>query len=351
MDWQTLLSHRHFVHGGPVCAGFIRKEATDFVVVEELGFTAHGSGEHDWLVIRKTNANSQAVADQLARIAKVARSAVSFSGLKDNRAITTQTFTVWRPKGTPIDYAKELPASVEVIEQDKHNKKLRRGAHRSNRFSITVDDIPLSAESAVSARCEMIAQFGVPNYFGAQRFGRDAQNMIKACEMFRDGASGIARPLKSILLSAARSWLFNELVSQRIANNRFASAEVDEWLNLNGSASVFLATDDSQQRLAELDVHPTAALWGRGSQKWRDKAPAQLDWEQTVLAPYTLIREGLERFGLEYQRRPIRAKVEQLNWTFNASPTVGMLQCTLEFSLHRGQFATSVLRELFAGIE
>jgi len=169
--------------------------------------------------------------------------------------------------------------------------------------------------------------------------------------MFRQGSKGISRPLKSILLSSARSYLFNELVSNRIAEKRFAKVEQGEWLNLQGTASVFVCTEEDAQRMVELDVHPTAPMWGKGVDKWRDKAPDQIAWEDQILEPFELFRDGLERFGLEYQRRPIRTKINELNWSFGPSETVGNQVCELEFTLQRGQFATSVLRELFNGIE
>lgn len=353
-DWQAQLTQRHHLYGGPICDGVIRQQASDFIVIENLDFEAFGSGEHDWLIIRKTNFNSQSVADYLARIANVARSAVSFAGMKDNRAVTTQAFTVWRPQGTKgasVDYAAKLPAEMEVLVQDKHNKKLKRGSHRSNTFKLRVENVPGEYESELGERLALIREKGVPNYFGAQRFGRAAQNLEQVSTMFRQGSKGISRPLKSILLSSARSYLFNELVSNRIAEKRFAKVEQGEWLNLQGTASVFVSTEEDAQRMVELDVHPTAPMWGKGVDKWRDKAPDQIALEDQILEPFELFRDGLERFGLEYQRRPIRTKINELNWSFGPSETVGNQVCELEFTLQRGQFATSVLRELFNGIE
>ena len=102
-------------------------------------------------------------------------------------------------------------------------------------------------------------------------------------QCFDQGSKGISRPLKSILLSSARSYLFNELVSSRIAEKRFAKVEQGEWLNLQGTASVFVSTEEDAQRVAELDVHPTAPMWGKGVDKWRDKAPQQIAWEDANL--------------------------------------------------------------------
>ncbi len=350
MDWQAQLSQRKHLYGGPVCRGVIRKESADFQVDEELDFGAFGEGEHDWLRIRKTNLNTQAAADQLAQIAGVKRSAVSFAGLKDNRAVTTQVFTVWRPGAKPIAYADSLSKDLELLELNKHNKKLRRGAHRANRFCIKVSDIDSSYLDALQTRLRAISEGGVPSYFGAQRFGNQVQNMPKVLDMFEYGAKGIAKPLKSILLSAARSWLFNQIVSRRIEDGRFNTLAANEWLNLDGSSSVFLATDNEQQRFSAFDVHPTAAMWGRGVAAWRDKAPEQIDWEHGVMEPYADIQKGLERFGLEYQRRAIRSKVDGLDWEFSTQDEKSMV-CVLNFRLNRGQFATSVLRELFEGIE
>ena len=335
-----------------MCEGEVRAQPEDFVVTEELGFLPTGSGEHDWLTVRKRNLNTQQVVEWLAKTANVAQSAVGFAGLKDNRAVTTQSFTVWRPKGEHIDYASFSSNGLSIIEQSKHSKKLKRGVHRANRFDLVLRNISSDYQSDLEQRLVAIQQSGVPNYFGAQRFGRGAQNIPQAIELFTGVRKRVPKPLKGLLLSATRSWLFNEVVSSQLEHAGAISLNDQQWLNLQGSGSVFVGCPKDDQRYSELDIHQTAPLWGNSRQKYLEGAPSQLAREAEVLSPFTQLQAGLERFGLEYQRRASRAKVIDLEWRFDESAESSQtIALKLSFSLFRGQFATSVLRELIQGVQ
>ena len=83
-------------HGDPLFPASIRNQPSDFQVVENLGFEFSGSGEHDYLWIEKTGANTEWVARQLARHAEVPAKDVGYAGLKDRHAVTQQWFSVPR---------------------------------------------------------------------------------------------------------------------------------------------------------------------------------------------------------------------------------------------------------------
>ena len=84
-------------YGPPPAAGVLRAQAEDFVVEEDLGFAPAGAGAHLLLKVRKRDANTQWVAQQLARLAGCRTAEVGYAGLKDRRAIAVQWFSV--PRG------------------------------------------------------------------------------------------------------------------------------------------------------------------------------------------------------------------------------------------------------------
>lgn len=324
----------------PPVSGIIRQSADDFFVAEELDFDLDGSGEHVFLHLRKRETNTDWLARQIARLAGVRQMDVGYAGLKDRMAVTEQWFSVYLPGREEPDWsvlARDYP--VEVLAVTRHSRKLKRGALSGNRFRITVRDLAGDTE-ALQAAVSRIGREGVPNYFGEQRFGRGGNNLVQAARWFAGELQRLDRHRRGLYLSAARSFLFNQVLSRRVADGTWQQALDGEVMMLDGSNSFFPvpAVDETiQRRLAEWDIHPTGPLWGRGLNPSRGLC-AQLEME--VLAPYPAWRDGLEHAGLRMERRSLRLRVEDLRAEFLDGAV------TLDFFLSAGSYATVVLREL-----
>lgn len=320
-------------------AGRLRSSPDDFEVVEELGFEPDGEGEHDFLWLEKRGANSIWVAEQLAGFAGVRPNSVGFSGLKDRHAITRQWFSVHRPAGAQLDWRSlDLPG-VRVLDVTRNRRKLRRGAHRCNRFRIFVRDArPLVGN--IEQRLLSIRERGVPNYFGEQRFGHAAGNLRQAAGLF--AGARLSRGRRSLALSAARSWLFNLVLERRVHDATWDVLLPGEVANLDGSGSVFpVSLPDAElvHRAGSMDIHPTGPLFGLGESRTSGPVAAL---ERRVIGDFPAIAEGLQTHGLRAARRPLRAAVRELDWQLAAE----VLE--VSFTLQRGVFATAVLRELVA---
>ena len=326
--------------GQPEAHGRIRSCPEDFRVDEELGFEADGEGEHLLVHLRKRNRNTDQVARQLARHADVRARDVSYCGLKDRVAVTTQWFSIWLPGKPDPDWSSLEDDDVQILTQARHRRKLPRGALRANHFTIVLRDIE-GDHGALEQRLAALLEKGVPNYFGEQRFGRGGSNLLSAQNMFA-GRRVKDRHLRGLYLSAARSFLFNEVLAARIADNSWNQVLLGEALMLTGSRSYFIAEkldDEINRRHAEADVQSSGPLWGRGA------LPPQLDaqtLEITVLAEQGVYREGLEKAGLKQERRVLSLSLADLQWQWVDKHK--SLQLT--FSLPSGCYATSVLREL-----
>lgn len=339
------LEHLVYAYGGPLAAGVIRAQPEDFIVREYLGFVASGDGEHILLTVRKRGANSKWVAQQIAAHAGVRVRDVGLSGLKDRHAVTEQSFTVpayaAKHKTTPETWLKFHGDGFEVVAAARQRRKLSRGAHRGNEFELVVRELhvdPLQLDE----RLRRIAKEGVPNYFGAQRFGHDERNLRVAEDWFCRGIAPSDREQRGFALSAARSALFNTLLSDRVSNGVWNIILPGEVVNLDGSGSVFVcaAPDvDLLERCARLDVHPTGPLCGSGDSRVQAEA---LEIENRALAPWREWIDSLIALRVEQQRRALRLAVHELHWTY-AGDTL-----TLRFRLTRGAFATAVLREIAA---
>ncbi len=325
--------------GGPAGEARLRVEPEDFQVTEIPVCFPEGQGEHLWLRVRKRNSNTEWVAKQLARWAGVAPKQVSYAGLKDRHAVTEQWFSLHLPGMADPDLSRIESDEFRIEEAARHSRKLKRGALKGNRFALRLKDWQ-GDRTLLEQRLQQIAIGGVPNYFGPQRFGHDGGNLQQAQRLFAGEGKKPPRHLRGLYLSAARSYLFNQVLQQRIVNGSWNQALPGDYLQLDGRHAGFIAEADDVDlvaRMAALETHVTGPLWGRGSPR---TAEPQSHWETDQLAVFASWREGLERAGLEMERRALRVRVEDLQWRWEDDRTL-----CLEFSLTAGAYATMVLRE------
>jgi len=332
-----------YASGKPALSGVTRALPEDFVVEEVLGFEPDGEGEHVLIHIRKRNTNTDWLAKQLARFAGVKPMDVSYAGLKDRHAITTQWFSIGLAGKPEPDWKQIENDDIQVLHVARHRRKLRRGALKGNRFRLHV--IKLSGDmSGLEERLQRVAKEGVPNYFGEQRFGFSYDNLRRADAMFRGEFREPDRHKRGLYLSAARSYLFNEVLSRRVTDGNWNLPLPGEALMLAGSHSFFVADEIDATILGRIeawDIHPSGPLWGRGEMACRGDAK---ELEHQVLATHADWCAALEKAGLEQERRELRLPVQDLSWIIDAEQRV----LTLSFMLDAGSYATTVLRELIA---
>lgn len=319
--------------------GDIRTNHADFQVDEIPDFTPTGEGEHVCLKIRKEGQNTEWVGKQLADIAGTARRDVSYAGLKDRHAITTQWFSVWLPGKEAPNWSEHLPESIQVAEEIRHNRKVRIGTLQGNRFKLIMRNCQGDKERLEQA-IAAIKEQGVPNYFGPQRFGYQFHNIERAKLWFDGQIKPKARHQKSMYLSASRSLIFNQALSQRVDELSWDQAVDGDVYQLSGTKSCFHEPLDDTilQRMSERDLHSTGPMWGAGELMSQSTVREQ---ELAVAGQFASLCQGLEKHGLKQERRALRLLVGELNhqWLDDDSLEVS-------FSLPPGSYATSVLQEL-----
>lgn len=329
-----------YIYGSPSGIGKIRNAPEDFIVAENLVFEPSGVGEHAFLQIQKTGENTEFVARQLARFADVRQRDIGYAGLKDRHAVTTQWFSVWLPGKTDPDWTQFETGNIKVLHTVRHARKLKRGVLSGNSFKIIVRDWQGDQVKIVD-QLELIKANGIANYYGSQRFGNEGQNVRKALAMFRGAKVG--REQRSLYLSAARSFLFNQILGARVAAASWNQALAGDTYIFDRSHSCFKSQQPDAEilrRLEEKAIHPGGVLWGRGD---IDVSGDALLIEQTVIDAHEELALGLVASGVEKDRRPLRINVDDLEWRFS-SPTV-LEVC---FNLPAGSYATSVLREIIS---
>lgn len=329
-----------YAHTEPELFASYKLKPEDFQVREQLNFEPDGEGEHLFLLIEKKGLTTQDVQKILMNFFRLADKDVSYSGMKDKQAITQQWFSVRPEAGTEAVLDKLNSEQLRICRVQRNRRKLKRGSHVSNHFLIRLCDLNADAH-ALEERLQLIADSGVPNYFGEQRFGKNADNVLMAKQMFAGTTKFNDRYRRGIYLSAARAFLFNRVLSRRVQDGNWNTYIEGDVMSLDASSASFrpAAWDEVlAERLLKNDIHPSGPLWGSGKLKSQGQC-AEL--EQQVLATENALKEGLEQSGLEQQRRALRSVPGNFRFEIENSTTL-----TLEFTLNKGAYATSLLREL-----
>lgn len=325
--------------GVPLLTAHIKQHPADFIVEEQLPFIPTGTGEHILLQIQKSCLNTPDVARRIAQCARLSERQVSYAGLKDKQAITTQWFSVQVPIKASPDWSNLNTANMTVLQSVRHDRKLRRGAVAHNRFQIILRDVKSNVEALSEHITQRIAT-GVPNYFGTQRFGKEARNVLQALRLFQQ-AIHPPRFERGIYLSAARAWLFNQVLARRIVDHAWDRPLLGDIYWLEGTKRFFsseILDETLQQRVIQGDIHPTGPLWGSGELATHH---AVKELETQVILHDSELAEGLAAAGLEQDRRPLRVIPQQLQITHDITTRT----LTLGFVLPAGAYATAVLRE------
>ena len=320
----------------PKQTALLKAECADFVVKEQLGYDMSGDGEFVAVKVRKTDCNTLFVGEQLAKFAGISARNMSYAGLKDRKAVTEQWFSLQMPGQPTPDFSQFSLEGVEILDVTRHQRKIRIGSLQGNHFEILLRNTEETDELKV--RLDFLAKNGFPNYFTEQRFGRDGNNLAQALRWANGEINVKDRNKRSFYLSAARSEIFNLIVSKRMELDLAQQILVGDVLQLNGSHSWFVVNESEdlaqqQQRLAQQDVLLTAPLIG-------EEEKSAVDFEHEIFAQHQALFALMRQERMKAARRPILMQPQQFQWQFEPN---GL---RLQFDLPAGSYATALIREL-----
>ncbi|WP_308666532.1 tRNA pseudouridine(13) synthase TruD [uncultured Aggregatibacter sp.] len=320
----------------PKQTALLKAECADFVVKEQLGYDMSGDGEFVAVKVRKTDCNTLFVGEQLAKFAGISARNMSYAGLKDRKAVTEQWFSLQMPGQPTPDFSQFSLEGVEILEVTRHQRKIRIGSLQGNHFEILLRNTEETDELKV--RLDFLAKNGFPNYFTEQRFGRDGNNLAQALRWANGKIKVKDRNKRSFYLSAARSEIFNLILSKRMELDLAQQILVGDVLQLNGSHSWFVVDESEdlaqlQQRLAQQDVLLTAPLIG-------EEEKSAVDFENEIFAQHQALFALMRQERMKAARRPILMQPQQFQWQFEPN---GL---RLQFDLPAGSYATALIREL-----
>jgi tRNA pseudouridine13 synthase len=390
----------------PGTGGIIKKSPEDFLVEELPLYLPCGEGEHSYVSIEKRGMTTLEAIRRIARALQIPDRDIGYAGMKDAVGVTRQTISI--PRVAPEACSSlEIPG-ITVLAAERHRNKLRLGHLAGNRFRIRVRETGEGALERAVAVLAVLKTRGLPNYFGAQRYGVQGNShligraMVRGewraafdhvigdplavrddrwraaieayrrgdieesmrtfpghCRTERDILQRLAkRPdahekafyaihprLKKLYLSAYQSSLFDRLLEARLREERpagFDRVTTGDLAVKHDNGACFLVTDAAaeQPRAEAFEISPTGPMFG-----CRMMMP---EGEPRAMEESLLQAEGLDLpsfnlsggLAMDGERRPLRVPLGDPRAEWDGDGLV------VSFSLPRGSYATSVLREI-----
>jgi tRNA pseudouridine13 synthase len=283
----------------------------------------------------------------LARAFAVPLDEVGFAGMKDKYARTTQTFSInvghvdeIFVQGAFERLQHQLPVTVHWVKL--HRNKLKRGHLLGNRFTITITQPAVAGEEALrraEAVVDKIKASGLPNYYGPQRLGQQGANVQRGFELIRNQRGMNDRWLRDLLKASVQSYLCNRYLACRVEEGRFDTLLLGDIAKKYDTGGLFEVKDlaAEQPRYEGKEISFTAPIYG--PKMWFTSGPAAA-FEEKILAEADLTIEQLAKARLTGTRRMGRLLFADLQVRPGANSV------TVSFSLPKGAFATTVLREI-----
>jgi tRNA pseudouridine13 synthase len=325
----------------PGVGGTIKQQPTDFEVEEIPAYEPCGQGDHLFLWVEKTSMGAEYFTRQIAQRLNLHSGDVGTAGLKDRHAVTRQYVSV--PATAEPLLGQLEDANLRLLRFARHTNKLRLGHLRGNRFRILIREANASRDSSLQQIIQRIREQGLPNYYGAQRFGKDGETSDMGMRLLR-GESLSRRPspfLRKLALSAAQSWLFNVYIAQRLSDGLMRTVLAGDVMAKWPAGGMFTTADreTEQIRFNNREIVHAGPMFGR---KMFPTAGDAAERESAVLAAASLTIDNFSGFGKLVQgtRRHNLIYIDDLTGAWE--PT-GLC---LSFSLPAGSYATNVLREL-----
>lgn len=327
----------------------------DFVVEEIPAYAPSGRGEHVFVRFTKRGLTTIDAVERLASALGCDPREAGFAGMKDKRAVTTQTASFHTPRGMdPLGVADKARSvdidGIAVLDAAPHEHKIKPGHLHGNRFAIALRELDESRLPEVTAAFDRIAREGVPNAFGRQRYGTRGDNVERALAWLRGEERGPRDPRRMRLLwSAVQSAVFDDVLATRIADATFAMPLAGDLLKLHASGGMFLCTDVAmdRSRSATGELSPTGPIVG-ARMRWPEGEVLALERRITA----SVLGEGFDlertrRLG-EGTRRSLRVWAQELRSDLIQAPISdeaghrgsGMW---VHFVLTKGAYATTVL--------
>lgn len=186
----------------------------DFTVEEIPLYPFSGEGEHLVLKVRKKELTTWEMIAVIAKYLDINPRDIGYAGLKDKYAMTLQHISV------PAKFEERLKdfsyEGIKILETTRHANKIKIGHLKGNRFEMRLKKVLGVQKEKLDSALDWVGRFGIPNYFGNQRFGTEGNNWEDGKKIIEKKLKIGDKKLREFLVGSYQSHLFNQWLSKRI---------------------------------------------------------------------------------------------------------------------------------------
>lgn len=339
----------------PGIGGTLRASPEDFVVEEIPLYEAAGTGTHLYLRVVRENLSTRDLVRMVETSLHLKPGSVGYAGLKDKDARTTQSLSIPLERRTEAEHCDQVcdalrnaldgsgVISIEML--GLHSNKLKVGHLKGNRFEITIREVagqPAEIESLLGRISAALREGGAPNYLGPQRFGGHGDNALSGYELITGARRERDKWLRRFLVTSYQSHLCNLFLARRVERGEFVALLQGDIAKKHDTGGMFVVDDAEveQPRYLRHEISFTAPMFGFKMKRAQGVASAV---ESEILAETGITDARWRAAHTEGTRRMGRILLNDLAYTVHPTGV------TMTFSLPKGAFATTVLREFMKG--
>lgn len=337
---------------------YFKQSKDDFVVTEVPLYEFSGEGEHIIIKLRKKDLSTWEAIEIISDTIGCKSRDIGYAGLKDKNALTIQYISIHKQYLEKIE--KFEHKQIKFLELTRHNNKIKIGHLKGNKFFIRLKRVLPKDSFILQGVLEKISTFGIPNYFGFQRFGIDGDNYLKGKAIIDNELKEKNRKLKTMFLNSYQSYLFNSWLSKRIEVSKLVDAfepkEIANKLNMSVDEVKSLKKQEHPFKLMVGDVmshYPYGRIFHiedlqLESSKFnlRDRVPTGLlPGKKSKLAidmAFKYEKQNDVHTTLNGTRRFAWIFPDDISSKYNEEKN----HFELEFTLPKGSYATELIREL-----
>jgi tRNA pseudouridine13 synthase len=337
---------------------YFKHSVSDFVVTEVPLYEFSNTGEHLILLIRKKELTTWEAIKIISEYIGAKIKDIGYAGLKDKYGMTIQYISIHKSFENKIDNFSH--SQIKILDKTYHTNKIKMGHLKGNNFFVRFKRVQAIDKMKLEKSLEQIAQYGMANYFGFQRFGIENNNHIKGKEIQEGILKEKNKKLKQMYQNAYQSYLFNQWLTSRInlshLINNFSPNELKTKLNISQDILKQLKIQQHFFKILPGEImghYPYGKIFSiddiiQESNKFylKDRVPTGLLAGKRVLRATNLAQEyekpydknltlnGVRRYAWIFVEDIQSLYKEEQNWL------------ELNFYLPKGSYATTLIEEL-----
>lgn len=382
------------------------KSTPEDFCVDEISDIRLGQGGHALYRLSKSGIGTPEAVQAILHQWNLPRHRLSYGGLKDRHAMTTQHVSI---QNGPRNGIEDRSFHLEYLGQI--SRPFVASDIRCNRFRIRLRSIPAVQRDQYESRIAFTREHGMVNYFDDQRFGsigisgdliavawckgnyeralylalaepnshdrpreKGEKELLRlhwgnwvACKEkldrshrrsivtylvdhptdFKRALALLRQDLRGIYASAFQSWVWNRWLS-RLISERLGESQVDWFSTRCGELAIAGRLDDEQARSWRVLSSSSLPLPSARIHDWPEGTISALE---EVLSPLSM---SVREMRFKYPRdtffskgaRGVRLMPQELTWRWESSGELrGGRDWHLSFVLPRGSYATMAIRQ------